>query len=145
MLQQYRRLIKTNFILRYLLSQPLRRKIHVQLNKGERLHALRVFLWFGGDGMIRRKQEETQQEVVRALNLVTNLVILWNTVYLQEVIETLHAEGVEVREEDSVHLSPARFEYLNRLGKYLFLRTVEVQPNGFRPLRAPTQSPGPQA
>ena len=42
-LQQYGRLIKTNFILRYLLSQPLRRKIHVQLNKGERLHALRVF------------------------------------------------------------------------------------------------------
>jgi TnpA family transposase len=27
-LQQYGRLIKTNFILRYLLSQPLRRKIH---------------------------------------------------------------------------------------------------------------------
>ncbi|MEJ7661355.1 MAG: Tn3 family transposase [Hymenobacter sp.] len=85
-MQQYGRLIKTNFILRYLLSQPLRRKIHVQLNKGERLHALRVFLWFGGDGMIRRKQEDAQQEVVGALNLVTNLVVLWNTVYLQQVI-----------------------------------------------------------
>ncbi|RZK43483.1 MAG: hypothetical protein EOO61_04920 [Hymenobacter sp.] len=43
-------------------------------NKGEQLHALRVFLWFGGDGLIRRKQEEAQQEVVGALNLVTNLV-----------------------------------------------------------------------
>jgi|GEM_PF-5715960 len=32
MLQQYGRLIKTCYILRYLLSQPLRRKIHVQLN-----------------------------------------------------------------------------------------------------------------
>ena len=49
------RLIKTNYILHYLLIQPLRRKIHVQLNKGERLHALRVFLWFGGDWLIRRK------------------------------------------------------------------------------------------
>lgn len=67
-LQQYGRLIKTNFSLRYLLSQPLRRKIHVQLNKGERLHALRVLLWFGGDGLIRRKQEEpstTVKAVVR--------------------------------------------------------------------------------
>ena len=43
-----------------------------------------MFLWFGGDGLIRRKQEEAQQEVVGgALNLVTNLVVLWNTVYLQ--------------------------------------------------------------
>lgn len=144
-LQQYGRLIKTNFILRYLLSQPLRRKIHVQLNKGERLHALRVFLWFGGDGLIRRKQEEAQQEVVGALNLVTNLVVLWNTVYLQQVIETLRVEGVEVRDEDLVHLSPARFEHLNRLGKYTFPRIVEVQPNGFRPLRTPSQALGPEA
>jgi TnpA family transposase len=58
----------------------LRRKIPTQFNKGERLHALRVFLWFGGDELIRRKQEEAQQEVIGALNLVTNLVVLWNTV-----------------------------------------------------------------
>ena len=109
-LQQYGRLIKTTFILRYLLSQPLRRKIHTQLNKGERLHALRVFLWFGGDGLIRRKQEEAQQEVVGALNLVTNLVVLWNTVYLQQVVQTLRAEGVQVRDEDLARLSPARYE-----------------------------------
>ena len=136
--QQYGRLIKTNFILRYLLSQPLRRKIHTQLNKGERLHALRVFLWFGGDGLIRRKQEEAQQEVVGALNLVTNLVVLWNTVYLQQVVQTLRAEGVEVRDEDLARLSPARYEHINRLGRYTFPRQVEVEPNGLRRLRKPS-------
>lgn len=139
-LQQYGRLIKTNFILRYLLSQPLRRKIHVQLNKGERLHALRVFLWFGGDGLIRRKQEEAQQEVVGALNLVTNLVVLWNTIYLQQVVQTLRAEGVEVRDEDLARLSPARYEHINRLGKYTFPSQVEVQPNGLRSLRKPLET-----
>lgn len=139
-LQQYGRLIKTNFILRYLLSQPLRRKIHTQLNKGERLHALRVFLWFGGDGLIRRKQEEAQQEVVGALNLVTNLVVLWNTVYLQQVVQTLRAEGVEVRDEDLARLSPARYEHINRLGKYTFPRQVEVEPNGLRSLRKPLET-----
>ncbi|MDB5233227.1 MAG: Tn3 family transposase [Hymenobacter sp.] len=139
-LQQYGRLIKTNFILRYLLSQPLRRKIHTQLNKGERLHALRVFLWFGGGGLIRRKQEEAQQEVVGALNLVTNLVVLWNTVYLQQVVQTLRAEGVEVRDEDLARLSPARYEHINRLGKYTFPRQVEVEPNGLRSLRKPLET-----
>ncbi|MEJ7661354.1 MAG: hypothetical protein WKG07_18015 [Hymenobacter sp.] len=50
-----------------------------------------------------------------------------------------------MRDEDLAHLSPARFEHLNRLGKYTFPRAVEVQPNGFRPLRNPSQLPGPGA
>ncbi len=106
----------------------MRRKIYTQLNKGERLHALRVFVWFGGDGLIRRKQEEAQQEVVGALNLVTNLVMLWNTVYLQQVVQTLRAEGIEARDEDLARLSPARYEHINRLGKYTFPREWKCNP-----------------
>lgn len=83
--------------------------------------------------------------MVGALNLVTHLVVLWNTVYLQQVIEALRAEGVEVRDEDLGHLSPARFEHLNRLGKYTSPRRVEAQPNGYRPLRIQTQTPSPIA
>lgn len=77
--------MKTIFILRYLLNQPLRRKINSQLNKRDQLHVLRSWLWFGGDGVLRRKQQE-EQEVVGCLNLLTNAVIVWNTVYMQEVI-----------------------------------------------------------
>lgn len=40
---------------------------------------------------------------------------------------------------------PVRFEHLNRLGKYAFQRATKVQSNGFRPLRNPSQSPGPEA
>ncbi|TDE11129.1 Tn3 family transposase [Dyadobacter psychrotolerans] len=46
LLQESGKLVKTTFILRYLQSQPLRRRIHAQLNKGEQLHALRAWLWF---------------------------------------------------------------------------------------------------
>ena len=44
-LQSYGQLIKTIFICKYLLSQPLRKKINAQLNKGEQLHGLRAYLW----------------------------------------------------------------------------------------------------
>ena len=67
--------MKTIFILRYLLNQPLRRKINSQLNKGEQLHALRSWLWLSGDGVLRRKQQE-EQEVVGCLNLLTNAVVV---------------------------------------------------------------------
>lgn len=134
-LQQYGQLIKTIFILRYLQSKPLRRKIHAQLNKGELLHALRTWLWFGGDGVIRRKQEEDQQEVVGSLNLLTNMVVLWNTVYQQKIIERLRKQGKSPTEEDIQHLSPARFEHINRLGRYTFKPTDELQNGKLRPLR----------
>jgi TnpA family transposase len=38
LLQEYQRLIKTLFVLRYLQDQALRRRVHAQLNKGEKLH-----------------------------------------------------------------------------------------------------------
>ena len=73
------------FICKYLFRQPLRKKINAQLNNGEQLHGLRVYLWFGGDGVIRKRQEQEQQVTARSLNLLTNIVIVWNTVYIQEV------------------------------------------------------------
>lgn len=134
-LQEYGRLIKTVFILRYLASQTLRRKINTQLNKGEALHALRSFLWFGGDGKIRKKQEEQQQEQALCLNVATNCVVLWNTVYMQEAIKDLQSNGHQIDPSDISHLSPARFGHINRLGKYSF-NFDEATLNGkFRELR----------
>jgi TnpA family transposase len=135
LLQEYGRLLKTNFILRYLQSQPLRRRIHAQLNKGEQLHALRSWLWFGGDGALRRQQDEQQQETVRCLNLLTNLVVVWNTVYMQEVVTQLRQEGREVAAEDLRFLSPARYRHINRLGRYSFLPDETALQAGLRPLR----------
>lgn len=136
-LQAYGQLIKTIFILKYLLSMPLRRKINTQLIKGEQLHNLRLYLWFGGDGVVRRKQEEQQQKVVRSLNLITNIVLVWNTVYIQEVIKQLHQEGYQIDENDFEFISPAPFAHINRLGKYSFNADPDLRGNGLRPLRKP--------
>jgi TnpA family transposase len=78
LLQEYGKLTKTTFILRYLQSQPLRRRIHAQLNKGDQMHALGAWQWFDGDGHLRRKQEEAQQEIAGSLNVLTNLIVVWN-------------------------------------------------------------------
>jgi len=59
-LQEYGRLMKTLFVLRYLESEEYRRRINRQLNKGEALHALRRFLFFAERGTIRQHQQEDQ-------------------------------------------------------------------------------------
>lgn len=136
-LQSYGQLVKTIFICRYLLQLPLRHRINTQLNKGEQLHNLRVYLWFGGDGIIRKKQEKEQQVTARCLNLLTNIVMVWNTVYIQEILKQLKKEGYEVDEKDLEHVSPAPFEHINRLGKYDFNDEIRLQENGLRALRPP--------
>lgn len=134
-LQSYGQLIKTIFICKYLLDKPMRKKINVQLNKGEQLHGLRVYLWFGGDGFIRKKQEDEQQVTAKCLNLLTNIVIVWNTIYIQEVINQLYSEEYEINDLDFEHISPAPFEHINRLGKYSFNTNFELNNKGLRPLR----------
>ena len=90
--------------------------------------------------MLRRKQQEAQQEVVGCLNLLTNAVVVWNTVYVQEVVTQLRTEGYPVQDEGLAHLSPARFEHINRLGKYTFAEQETLLRNGLRPLRQPGHS-----
>jgi TnpA family transposase len=78
------RLVKTVFILRYLESEQLRRRINTQLNKGEALHGLREFLLFANKGALRKKQDEELRNQAGCLNLVTNAVVTWNTVYMAQ-------------------------------------------------------------
>ena len=119
-LQEYGKIKKTEFILHYLLDNDFRRRINRQLNKGESLHSLRRFLLFANEGNISQRFPEEQQTQANSLNLVTNAIVLWNTVYLQAAVKQLKAEGVEIKDEDLKHISPARYAHLNPYGRYYF-------------------------
>ena len=41
---------------------------------------------FGSDGFIRKQQELEQQITAFSLTLLTNIVMAWNTVYIQEIL-----------------------------------------------------------
>ncbi len=140
-LQEYGRLVKTVFIIRYLESGDYRRRILGQLNKGEALHSLRDFLFFANKSVLRKKQEEQLQNQAACLNLVTNAVVTWNTVYMTAVIEQLRAEGKTVNEEDIARLWPSRYEHLNPYGKCRFEVEAGLSRNRLRPLRAPGEHP----
>jgi TnpA family transposase len=61
-------------------SPEYRKRIGIQLNKGESLHYLWRFIFFANEGEIRRSQFDDQTVQALCLNLVTNAVITWNTV-----------------------------------------------------------------
>jgi TnpA family transposase len=139
-LQEYGRLVKTAFILRYLGSEEFRRQINRQLNKGEALHSLRRFLFVANEAQIRKRHPDDQLNQAACLNLVTNAVVVWNTVYMWEAIEHLRREGRWIDDADLKHLSPARYEHINVFGRYSFPVEEELKRKSLRPLRKPGEN-----
>jgi TnpA family transposase len=136
-LQEYGRVIKSIDIPYYLCHQEHRRRVGIQLNKGEEIHNLRQFLLFANEGKIRKSHIEDQSNQAGALTLVTNAVIVWNTRYIQAVVDQLQKEGFTVDENDLIHVSPCRFEHINKYGKYHFNVDIERNRKELRSLRLP--------
>ena len=132
------RIAKTLFLLAYLGDESYRRRILTQLNRGEGRHRLARAIFHGQRGELRQRYREGQEDQLGALGLVTNAVILWNTLYMQQAITALRAAGAEVRTEDIARLTPLGFEHINMHGRYQFTITEAMTRGALRPLRSPT-------
>ena len=105
-----------------------------QLTVQESRHRLGRKICHGHRGQIRQAYREGQEDQLAALGLVLNAVVLWNTRYLNAIVEQLRESGQQVREEHVARLSPLGHAHLNCLGRYTFTtRAVD----GLRPLRDP--------
>ncbi|EFU39332.1 transposase [Paenibacillus vortex V453] len=104
-LREMGRIEKTIFILDYLSSEALRRKIHRGLNKGEAMNALARAIFFGKHGELRERALQDQLQRASALNIIINAISVWNTVYLQQATEHRKKQG-KLQEELLNHISP---------------------------------------
>ncbi len=61
-----------------------------------------------------------ERQVFRAsgLNLVVSAIILWNTVYLSQVVESLRAERRDSPDDIIRHISPQIWEHINLTGSH---------------------------
>ena len=84
-------------------------------------------------GEIRKRYREGQEDQLGALGLVTNAVVLWNTIYMQSALD--HLQGsIEIREDDEARLSPLGYGHINVLGHYSFTLAKQVAKGNLRPL-----------
>ena len=128
------RINKTIYLLNYVDDAAYRRRILTQLNRGEGRHQVIRAICHGKRGEIRKPYREGQEDQLSALGLVTNAVVLWNTIYMQAAIDHLRGEGAEVRPEDLARLSPLQYKHVNVLGRYSFTLTEPVAKGELRPL-----------
>lgn len=140
-LQEYGRLPKTIHILRWYSDALKRRSLNRQINKGEALHQLRGHLNYGDHGEVKEKDDVQLDHQVGCLNLLTNAIILWNTVYFEKVISQLKQEGQTVDDEDVKHVWPMRYAHINIYGRFHFDRDAIGKKLGLRPLQpAPSKA-----
>ena len=68
------------------------------------------------------------------------MIVLWNTRYIEKVLDHLRSAGWPVTEDDVERLSPIIFKHINFLGYYHFNMSSSVERGSLRPLRPLTET-----
>jgi TnpA family transposase len=134
-LRELGRIERTLFILDWLQSVELRRRVQVGLNKGEARNALARAVFFNRLGEIRDRGFEQQCYRASGLNLVTAAIVLWNTVYTERAVKALREHGYAVDDTLLQYLSPLGWEHINLTGDYVWRGRGKSKTGKFRPLR----------
>lgn len=138
-LTEFGRIEKTLHVLNYIDDEEKRRATLIQLNRGESRHSVAREVFHGKRGELRQRYREGQEDQLGSLGLVVNVIILWNTIYMEAALKQLRQEGHTVLDEDVARLSPLVHEHINMLGRYSFAVPDAVARGELRPLRNPNE------
>ena len=75
---------------------------------------------------------------VGCLNLVSNIIIVWNAIYIGKTVEQLRKEGYAVDDDDLKRIWPTRHRHINVYGRYSFNIEEIRKLKKLRKLRQPT-------
>jgi TnpA family transposase len=134
------RIDKTIYTLNFINDESRRRSTLQQLNLGEGRHSLARDLFHGKRGELYQRYREGQEDQLSALGLVINIIVLWNTLYMDAVLQQLRSEGHSILPEDEARLSPFGHDNINLLGRYSFVVPDSVTRGELRPLRKADKS-----
>ena len=123
-LREFGKIERTLFLLQYISSVELRRRIHVGLNKGEAKNALARAVFFNRLGELRDRTHENQRHRASGLK------------YLERAAAAIRQPGQIVPDETLAHLSPLKWEHINLTGDYHWRKDAGLRNHKLRPLRA---------
>ena len=135
------RINKTIYLLNYIDDAAYRRRILTQINRGEHRHRMIRAICYGRRGEIRKPYRQGQEDQLNALGLVTNAVVLWNTIYMEAALNHLRAQGIKIQPADLARLSPLRHKHIHVLGRYAFTLPEPIANGALRPLNDELDDP----
>jgi Tn3 transposase DDE domain len=112
------RVIKTLHVLEYAHDPAYRRTIHHLLSRGERRNSLARAIFHGQRGQLRRHYQVGQENQLDSLGIMINVIVLWQTVYIQAALDHLAAKGYPIDPADVARLTPLGHPTINLDGRY---------------------------
>ena len=112
------RIIKTEYILRYLTDKELRQTVQRQLNKGEYRHKLPRWIFFADQGEFTTGDYEEIMNKASSLSFVSNAILYWNTIKISDIVELLRQQGEEIDDETLSHISLLPYKHVLPNGTY---------------------------
>lgn len=116
--REFGRLIKTQYILRYISDSELRRTIRIQLNKGEYRHKLPRWIFFANQGIFSTSDFEEIMNKASCLSLVSNCILYWNTKKIGGIMDELKKRGEQINEEVLARISLLPYKHVLPQGTY---------------------------
>src|SRR5207249_6360555 len=104
--------LKTIYLLRYIQDEALRARMQLQLNRGERRHQLARRLFFANQGAFQVGDYDEIMNKATCLSLLSNAVVVWNTVQMAQSIEQLRTQGETITDDEVARISPLAFSHV---------------------------------
>jgi TnpA family transposase len=119
------RVVKTIYILKYFNEEDLRNRVQLQLNRGEHRHSLARWIFFADHGEFRSGDYQEIMNKASCLSLVSNAILVWNTLQIARIVETLRQADIHITDEDLARVSPLLHRHVIPNGTYHFSRAIE--------------------
>jgi len=86
-------------------------------------------LFFANQGAFQTGDYEEMMNKATCLSLLSNAVVVWNTVQMSHTLAQLRANGATIADEDLARVSPLAFAHVIPNGTY-FVRQGQAEPGG---------------
>jgi TnpA family transposase len=84
----------------------IRHRVQLQLNRGEARHELARWLFFANRGEFRTGDYEEIMNKASCLSLLSNAVLVWNTIKIGNIVGQLRAADEQIDDADLSRVSP---------------------------------------
>ncbi len=112
------RVIRTEFLLKYISDSELRVLIQAATNKSEAFNGFSQWIAFGGDGTIATNDRDEQRKIIKYNHLIANCLIFHNVFSISRVLQDLQRENYLLEPWQIAALSPYLTCHINRFGRY---------------------------
>lgn len=119
-LKELGKVVRTEFLLRYMNDEQMRHRTHQQQEKIESAHALSRAVSYGNNGVLQYANQEELLTMQGCKRLIENSVICWNYLYLSRLLVNATKAERTVILDMLPRTSPVAWQHINFQGEFNF-------------------------